>query len=190
MATLTQLLATADGTIGAVIEHDAGTTPPFWSHIDDTAASDSADYVQNDASETDGTAFFALTNVDADFSSMDTLNIDANLHAINFSDDSCALSARIFDANSTTNALTDETGDMAATVGSTKTTRNATFTGLTGTKAQWDTAHIRFTWTYNKVAQPDNGNLRLFGFDIDGTYTGSQAFAPVAFNHYAKMRNS
>jgi uncharacterized alpha/beta hydrolase family protein len=121
-----------------------------------------------------------LSNVDADFSSMDTLNIDVDVLAVGFSNDTCTLTARIYDANNdTTNPLTNETGNLATQADSTRTQRNVSFAGLAGTKAQWDTAYIRFTWTYAKAAGPDNANLQLLGCDIDGTYTTSGPSIPV-----------
>jgi hypothetical protein len=172
MATLTQLTLDGDGTIDAVIRHDAGTTPPFFTHCNDSPFSASPDNVENDNSETSGVAWFSLSNVNADFGSMDTLNIDVDVFAVNFNNDTCTLTARIFAANNDTgNPLTNETGILASHADSVRVQRNVAFAGLAGSKAQWDAAYIRFTWTYNQVTGPDNAVLRLHGCDIDGTYT-------------------
>jgi hypothetical protein len=172
MATLTQLTLDADGTIGAVIRHDAGTGAPFFSHCNDAPNGLSIDYVENDDSESTGVAWFSLSNVDADFGSMDTLNIDVDVQAVGFNNDTCALTARIFAANNDTgNPLTNETGNLGTQADIIRTQRNVTFAGLAGSKAQWDAAYIRFTWTYNQVTGPDNASLRIYGCDIDGTYT-------------------
>ena len=176
MATLTQITLDADGTIAAVIEHDAGTGAPFFSHCNDAPNGVSTDWVGNDQSETTGEAWFRLSDVDADFDSMDTLNIDVDVRADGFSNDTCTLTARIYDANNdTTNPLTNETGNLGTQADSTRTQRNVAFAGLAGTKTQWNSAYIRFTWTYTKQAGPDNGQLKLFGCDIDGTYTPAAA---------------
>ena len=174
MATLTQLTLDGDGTIGAVIEHDAGTGSPFNTHCNDAPDGVSTDWVANDTTETTGDAFFSLSNVNADFGSMDTLNIDVDLQVTGTVDDDTGLiRATIFDANSTSNALTSTTATLGDQTDTTRGQRNVSFAGLTGSKAQWDTAHIRFTWVYNKTAGPDNLQLKLFGCDIDGTYTAS-----------------
>ena len=112
MATLNQLTLDADGTIGSAIRHDAGTGAPFFSHCNDAPDGVSTDFVENDDSETSDEAWFRLTDVNADFGSMDTLNIDADVLATGFSNDTCTLTARIFDAdNDVTNPLTNESRD-------------------------------------------------------------------------------
>lgn len=193
MATLTQLTLAADGTIGANTLHDAGTGTPFVGHCNDLAADVSADWVANDQLETTTTAYFTLTNVDADFGNMDTLNIDVDVDAIDdgSSDDTLSLTAQIFDAEGG-NALSSshEIGSHADT---TRLRRNVVFTAgsLTGNKTQWDSAVILFTWTYVKNAAPDNVQVRLYGCDIDGTYTASAGglSIPVAMATYARMRS-
>lgn len=178
MATLTQITLDADGTIAGEVRHDAGTGSPFYTHCNDAPDGLSSDFVENDDSETTTTAWFSLANVDADFGSMDTLNIDVDVQSTGFSNDTCTLTARIFDAdNDTTNALTDESGNLATEADSTRTQRNVSFASLTGSEVQWNAAHIRFTWTYSQVTGPDNANLQLYGLDIDGTYVVLQTGA-------------
>jgi hypothetical protein len=168
----------ADGTIDVVIQHDAGTGAPFYTHCNDAPDGVSSDYVENDSSESSGTAWFSLSDVAADFSSMDSLDINVDVQAVGFSNDTCTLTARIYDAdNDTTNALTDESSNLATEADSTRTQRTVAFTGLTGTKAQWNAAHVRFTWTYVKTGGPDNANLRIYGCDLDGVYTQAVAAA-------------
>ena len=174
MAALTQLTLDADGTIGANVVHNAGTGTPFVGHCNDAPDGLSSDWVANDVTETDTTAWFSLDDVDADFGSMDTLNIDVDVDAVDdgSSDDACTLTARIFDAdNDISNPLTDETASLGTEADTARTQRNVSFAGLTGSKAQWDAAHIRFTWDYTKTGGPDNVQVRLYGLDIDGTYT-------------------
>ena len=172
MATLNQLTLDADGTIDtANIDHDGGTGSPYFSHCNDTPDGVSTDFVQNDNGETSGKARFTLTNVNSDFGSMDSLNIDVDVQASGFSNDTCTLTARIFDADDEVTPLTDESGNLGTDADSTRVQRNVAFAGLTGSKAQWDGAYIQFAWTYAKVAGPDNANLQLFGCDIDGAYT-------------------
>lgn len=182
MAILSTLTLDGDGTIGANVVHDAGTGSPFYTHGNDTPNGASSDWIANDTAETSTSAWFSLSNVNADFSSMDTLNIDVDVQSTGFSNDTCTLTARIFAAdNDTGTPLTAETGNLATQADSTRTQRNVVFGSLTGTKTQWNGAYIRFSWTYAKVTGPDNAQLKLFGCDIDGTYTiGAQAFTLTA----------
>lgn len=174
MATLSTLTLDGDGTIGAEVVHDAGTGSPFYTHGNDTPNGGSSDWVANDQNETSTTAWFSLSNVNSDFDSMSTLNIDVDVQAVGFSNDNCTLTARIYAAdNNTTNPLTAESGNLGTQADGTRTQRNVTFSSLAGTKTQWDGAYIRFTWTYSKVTGPDNGQLRLYGCDIDGTYSAA-----------------
>jgi len=187
MATLDQLTLDADGTIDTVnIEHDAGIGSPYVGHCNDAPDGVSADWVGNDTGEKTGTAWFSLSDVNADFSSMDSLNIDVDVDATSSSDDTCALTARIFDAdNSTTNPLTDESGNLGTEADTTRAQRNVVFAGLAGTEAQWNAAHIRFTWTYAKTGAGDNLQVRLYGCDVDGTYTIAGGLSiPIAAYHY------
>lgn len=171
MPALTTLTLDADGTIGAVL-HDAGTGSPYYTHCNDTPDGLSSDYVANndDASGT-YTAWFSLSNVNSDLLQMSMLAITVDVQAVGFSNDTCTLTARIYDAdNDTTNALTDETRTLASNADSTRTQRTVRFTGLTGSKTQWDAAHIRLTWTYTRIPGPDGAELRLFGVNLPGQY--------------------
>ncbi len=192
MATLTQLILDADGTIATTeIDHDAGTGSPYYTHCDDAPDGGSSEWVSNDGDTGQAAsmaAWFRLSDVDADFGSMDTLNIDVDVQASSVSDDAMTLSAQIFDSDSggSENALTDsqQVGDETDT---TRVQRNVPFGSLTGSKAQWNGAYIRFTWTYTKTGSWDNAELHLFGCDIDGTYTASGGITvPRMSHHYSK----
>ncbi len=189
MATLTQLTLDADGTIDTVnINHDAGTGSPYFSHCNDAPDGLSSDFVQNNDGETSGTAWFSLSDVDVDFVSMLTLNIDVDVQAIEFVNDTCTLTARIADGDASATFLTDETGNLGTDADGTRVQLNVSFAGLTGSKAQWNTAHIRFTWTYSQVTSPDNANLQIFGCDIDGTYDNvAPSGHPRAMSHHMKQ---
>ena len=55
--------------------------------------------------------------------------------------------------------------------------KNVTFSSLTGTKAQWNSAHVRFSWS-NLAGF---GQAEINGCDFDGTYTaaaGGSTFIP------------
>lgn len=170
MAILTTLLLDGDGTIGGTIENDTADTP-LWDHASDTPDGGSSDYIQNDNSESTDTAWFSLSNVDADFGSMDTLDIEVDVWAETpITDDAIILSARIADGDASATWLTN-TLNVATEADTTRLQRTMSFSSPTGTKAQWDTAHVRFTWSYQKQGGPDNANLRLYGVDFDGTYT-------------------
>ncbi len=173
MAVLTQLTLNGDGTIGSSTLHDAGTGTPFNTHCNDAPDGVSGDWVANDQSESDTTAYFTLSDVNSDFGSMATLNIDVDLDAIDdgSSNDACILTAQIFDAEGG-NPLTDvqQVGDETD---GTRVQRQLAFGSLTGNKTQWNAALILFTWDYTKVAAGDDVQLRLYGCDIDGTYTAA-----------------
>jgi hypothetical protein len=177
MATLTQLTGDADGTLDTSnLQHDTGTGTPWFSHMNDAPDGVSTDFVRCNGSLNSGNYFtwVGLSNVDADFGNMDTLNIDVDVLASGFDNDTCALTARIADGNGSVTFLTAETATLGAQTDTTRTQRNVAFSALTGTKTQWNNAYIRFQWTYTKVTSPDTAaNLRIFGFDIDGTYTAS-----------------
>ena len=181
MATLTQLLIEADGTLDTTnLSHDAGTGTPWFSHCNDAPDGGSSDYVRCNGSLSNGTysAWFSLSNVNADFDSMLTLNIDTDVFSSGFVNDTCNLTAQIADGNESTTFLTDEI-NIGLHTDVPRTQRNSTFGSLTGTKAQWDTAYLRLSWVYIKQTSPDTAaNLRIFGLDIDGTYTPASAATP------------
>lgn len=165
MATLTTLTLDADGTIGANAQHDGGTGAPFFTHCNDDPDSASADFIENDASDAATDAWFSLTDVDADFDSMDTLQIRVHGSIVN-AFGTATLTARIYDAdNNTTNPLTSEI--TLITTGDGSVLKNVAFASLAGTKAQWNSAHIRFSWS--GLFQFEKA--RLNGCDFDGTYT-------------------
>ena len=181
MATLTQLVLDGDGTIDTTnLSHDAGTGAPWYTHCNDAPDGGSSDYVTCNGSLTNGTydAWFSLSDVDADFESMLTLNIDCDIQASGFVNDTCNLLAQIADGDNSSTFLTDSVilGSQSVT---TRDQRNRTFGSLTGTKAQWNTAHLRLRWNYTKLTSPDpSASLRIFGLDIDGTYTPASAATP------------
>lgn len=178
MAVLTTITADADGTIGATVA-DSDTDAAYFDDCNDSPDGLSSDWIANDQSESDAVAWLSLANVDSDFSSMDTLDIDVDVDATSFVDDTCTLTCRIYNAdNDTTTPLTNETGNLATQADTTRTQRNVTFAGLAGSKSDWDGAYIRFTWTYAKSGKGDDGQVRLYGFDIDGTYTAAGAASP------------
>ena len=178
MATLTQLTLDADGTLDTTnLSHDAGTGTPWYSHCNDAPDGASADYVTCNGSLTSATysSWFRLSDVDADFGSMDTLNIDVDVFATGFSNDTCNLTAQIADGDASATFLTSEV-TIGSEADTTRTQRNVAFGSLTGTKAQWNTAHIRISWVYTKKTSPDaSASLRILGMDIDGTYTAAAA---------------
>ncbi len=174
MAVLNQLLLDADGTIGVKTLHDAGVGAPFYTHCNDTPDGGSSDWVANDQTEGDTTAWFSLSNVNIDFGSLDTLNIDVDLDEVDdgSNNDTCTLTAQIFDSDSggSENALTDakQIGD---TTDGTRVQRQLAFGSLTGNRTQWNNAYLKLTWDYTKVASGDDVQIRLYGCDVDGTYT-------------------
>ncbi len=194
MTTLTQLTIDAEGTIGSALEHDAGTGGSFYTHCNDAPDGLSSEWVGNDIENIAGgpvtrQAWFSLTNVNSDFGSMDTLNIDVDVQAIRVDNDSSLLSARIFAANNDTGTpLTAETATLGSEADGTRTQRQVAFGTLAGNKSAWDGAHIRFTWTYNKTGGWDDTQIQLYGCDIDGTYTigGGGPSIPVLMAGYRR----
>ncbi len=174
MAALSQLTLDADGVIGSKVVHEGGAGAPFYTHCQDTPDGGSSDWVSNDQSEGDTEAWFRLTDVNADFGSMDSLNIDVDVDEIDdgTSNDLCTLVAQIFDSNSggTENPLTDAQ-QIADETDTTRLQRQLPFGSLTGSKSQWNNAYLKLTWDYTKPQSGDNVQVRLWGCDIDGVYT-------------------
>ena len=190
MATLTTLTLDGDGTIATLsISHDAGTGSPYNTHCNDTPDGGSSDFMEHNAGLNDGTydAWFSLSDVDADFSSMTSLNIGFDI-GINGSvdNDLVTLSAQIFDGDVSATALTDE----QQIADQTDTTRvqptPIAFGSLTGSEAQWNTAHVRFRFVYDKVQGGGTWNLRLYGCEFDGEYT-AESLTPVTVDHIANI---
>jgi len=175
---LSQITLDADGTINtAEIEHDAGTGSPYFTHANDANDGLSSDYVFN-ALDSDGTfvAWFSLADIDADLDIMASLILGIDTIATGFTNDTCTLTARIFDAdNDVTNPLTDETAAIIDESNTTRSQQLIEFNTLAGTKAQWDAAHIRFTWIYDRITSPDGGELRIHGCELDGFYVAAVA---------------
>ena len=175
MATLTTLTIDANGTIGANVNKTSG--DPYYQNCNDDPDSASTDHIENDASDTATEAWFSLTDVDADFDSMDTFQIRVDGGVPFTPGGTVTLTARIYDAdNDTTNPLTSEETLMTE-LDSTSVLKNVTFSSLTGTKAQWNSAHVRFSWS-NLAGF---GQAEINGCDFDGTYTaaaGGSTFIP------------
>ncbi len=174
VGTLSTLTLDADGTINTAKISDSDADSTFFDDCNDVPDGVSVDFIELDSGLEDGTyeAWFRLTDVDSDFSSMSSLNIDVDVGVDGtVSNDTVVLTCRIFAAdNDTTNPLTDESGTLATEVDTTRTQRNIVLAGLTGTKAQWNSAYIRFSFVYDKVGGPDSYTLRFYGCDLDGTY--------------------
>ena len=127
MADLTSLRPNGTGTLSLVNDEGGGTTDLHLKIDDDPDAPTTTDYVKN-SNDTSGdkTAFFLMDDMPADFSSMITLQVGADLVASTFTDDTCALFARMYQADETT-TLSDE-----VSVGTQALTglRSIAFTGL------------------------------------------------------------
>lgn len=173
MATLTTLTLDGDGAIDATIQHDSGTGSPFYTHCNDDPDSSSADFVENDGSPGTHTARFTLTNVDSDFGSMDTFQIRVDRDGDFVIGQTAIINARIFSGAGSSTPLTDKVKIVDAT--DSRSVANISFTGLTGTKSQWDDAQVEFEWENVSL----NGErLQLFGCDFDGTYTEAAPAGP------------
>ena len=193
MATLDTLTGTADGTLDTTnLEHDAGTGTPYFSHFNDAPDGLSSDWISTAGSRSDGTyvTWVQLSDVNADFGSMDSIDVEFDIEASGFVNDTCTLTARVADSDGGTTWLTDESTAIADESETTRTQSLVTFTGQTGSKAQWNSAYIRFSWAYNRVTSADpSAALKLFGFELNGDYTQAAAGAsiPVIAHHYKQM---
>ncbi len=171
--TLTPITFDADGTIASEVD-DSDTDGAFFDDCNDSPDGVSADWIGNDVSETTTTAWLRLADVDSDFDSMDTFRIEVDVDSTGFADDTCALTIRIADGDQSSTWLTDSQ-EIATEADSSRTQRTVTFGSLTGSKAQWDTAHALLTWTYSKTGGPDNAQVRIYGAEFTGSYTAAVA---------------
>lgn len=171
MAALTNVRPDGDDTTHANIDNSAGGQSPLWSYIDDEPDGVSADYIQNDTAETDGTVILTLGAYPADLYRIQTLTVIVDVQAVSFSDDTCSVTAQIKLSDGT--ALTDAV-EIASEADTTRTQRTVTFTlnatGRNATQAQWNDAEITLAWDYTLSGGGDNGQVRLFAAEIGGTY--------------------
>jgi len=172
MATLTTLTLDGDGVIDGTIMHDDITSPrydpPFYTHCNDDPDSSSFDYVANEGSPGTMTARFTLTNVDADFDSMDTFQIRVDREGGFVPGATAVINARVYSGTGTGTPLTDS--QQVASFTDLRSVATVVFGSLTGTKAQWDDAEVAFEWQNVST----NGEIiKIYGCDFDGTYTES-----------------
>lgn len=168
MATLTPLDPDTTGTVSGVTDEAGGTTNL---HTKVTDASDTT-YLTAGV-DSAGTALLGLSDVNADFESMDTLaaNIRVQLNGVH-TDDTIEIFAQVFDGNATTTPLSDEVliANQASSGTFTDYTPSFTIQG-TPTKTQWNNAHLRLRWTYTKNMASDAISLRCSQAQVTGTYT-------------------
>ena len=96
---LSQITLDADGTIAAEVTNDDASGAPFFSHGNQAPDGGSATWFGNDATETTTTAWMSLEDLDADFESMLTLNMDVDVQITAPGNDTLTLVAQIFDAD-------------------------------------------------------------------------------------------
>lgn len=174
MAILNQLTLSGDGTIDTTNIIDSDVDGTYFDDCNDAPDGVSTDYVEHNSALADGTyeMWYPLTNVNANFGGMLTFNIDVDVELIgSVTNDLVDLTVRIFDAdNDTGNPLTDESATLGDETDTTRVQRNVSLTNFAGNKTQWDGAHARFSYAYDRVSGPDAFTLRLYGTDFDGTY--------------------
>jgi hypothetical protein len=144
----------------------------YYDDCNDAPDGLSSDWISNDGAGNDTEIWLRLENVDSDFDSMSTFLVDVDVYAFDFTNDTCPLTMQVFDSarGGTENALTDQK-EVASTADSTRTQRQVSFGSLTGTKTQWDNAHVKLVWDYTKVQSWDFGRVRLYGTEFTGTYS-------------------
>ena len=173
MATLTAKTWTGDGTIDAVII-ESTTDTSFFDDCNQAPDGGSSSYISNDTSETTGYVNFTFDNMPSDFAHMDTLSVTLDGAAFNFSNDTCGIRCRIFTAdNGGGSPLTDLCTQVIDHTDTTRAQNTIAFTGVVvgAGKSDWDNAYFRMGWIYSKIGSPDNGQIRIYGGELTGTYT-------------------
>lgn len=186
MATLTPLVPNSDIDVAQTAfqwTDSAGTTA--WDAInEDPASPNTADYCENDLTETTTFCVLGLTAVDADFGDMATLRCHMNVSPQGTrSDDNVLIEIQITAAGGgadyvakTTIATWDGGGsdsgelDIALTL---------TGTGDAADKAAWDDAEVIIHWTYSKTKGGDNMQYRCVELEFTGTYNLAPAGQPT-----------
>lgn len=146
-------------------------TPPVLEVI---ASADMADWVAdtNNANHT-GTADYALDDMPSDFGSMATLNINVRYGWQTGAQVNTwsSLDVQVFKSDGST-ALT-ASRNIASSITTNDTTSGAlAFTGVdtAASKADWDGAIVRLSWTISKSMAGDTLEERVFAAELTGTY--------------------
>lgn len=143
-----------------------------WEAIDDDPDSPNlADYVY-DAGTTSGDLIVGLTDMPVDFQNMQSpVTVRASTQAVGFADDSDTLTVELTAADGTllSNTVTLSTQAHTATALRTATlTLNAA--GLAANQATWNDARLHMLWTYAASMAKDNGVIRVYALEVDGSY--------------------
>lgn len=153
-----------------------------WQAIEDDPDSPNLDDYCYDAGATNGDLIVGLTNMPANFSAMGgTLTVRAITQALGFTDDLDVLSVRLTDSAGTALSNTVTLSTQADTTQALRTaalTINAT--GLAASKAVWDDARLALLWTYTADMAKDNGVIRVYALEVDGSYTPTPNAATAA----------
>ena len=142
----TSLYPTGDGTLTTLVDEADVTTGLFDSIDDDPATPTDTDWINN--SSATGSGFFDVTNLPADFATMDSAEVVVRYRGQNFGTGTVTLYAQLFQSDETT-TLSNEV-QVASVTADTAFANSAavTFTGIntTAAKTVWDAALIRFRW--------------------------------------------
>ena len=213
MATLTPLVYSASGPgadpVGDLYEWDRGAS--VWTQGSTIATWEAAGERINESltsSEASGdtgiglapgakgsaSVKIGLSQVDADFASMDTLRFHMSTvdYNGNYSDDHAFFGVSVFDSadNQLAHLYAPETGAEglgihwrdsnntnwehgASTAPGYNIYSKNDFAFLTGTKAQWDDAYLLIEFTDGATKGSDNGAIILVDFELTGTYTAA-----------------
>ncbi len=211
MATLTPLKPLSAGTTGTIFGYSrvsgawqrdfttpAGSAWPL--SLDEAITSSEADgdkgVSQDYGSNTTSTDTSAMTDVDADFASMDTLSFRySSVDFGPYSDDSGGFGIRIVNGATILAAATSggavqymDYFDGTSWNNSTSTSDTAPgydktvafgYVNTTATKTDWDGASVEYTFDDSRNMGSDQSTVVLVDFEITGTYTTSGTSATV-----------
>lgn len=191
MVALPNLVPVSTGLITNVFVDD-GPNPSLAHHQRVTDASDTT-FVIN-SRDAAASIMFGLSDLPADWASMDTLGFDIRLRLDGVAvDDQMTITAAVYDGNATTTPMTNVVTvatQMSALAAFNAKTGAFTLAG-TFTKAQWDNAHLRLAWTSTRTMGADGLSIYVAEAKVTGTYTAlvADTTAPGAVPSFTATPN-
>lgn len=173
MATLNTLLVNGNSTTQTT-QWAVGT----FTNIDEgISAADGLEIGDDTNSSVDEFAYFSLSNVNADFGSMDTININIRYRVLGAQTNNRSLFAQVITDESTPVSLTTERTIATNITNTTATNSGVLSMTISGTpsKAQWDNALIRLRLNIVRNKGGDTNGIRVDTLELTGTYTAAAA---------------